>query len=284
MTKKIPIRTSFRSITLLLAFLIPQANLLAQTRSLEISGPFEARSGQLIRLVAEVEPTETPFWLVLSPSDLDFEQVDDGRRLIFTPGCNTRQPIVVMLLAQSMTEGRIVTRQIRRQIQVVNPDGNDGNEPGTQPQPLPPNGSHPPDDPPPADVPSLEKVPMFRLVQDAFSQVNSAAARSKAAEVASGFELIAAECESGRITSVPQIWQTLSARNGAALGAVVHEWEPIGLTMQLEFQRLKLPDVRSHAVHLKAAALALRRSSIESSKSGSVSASVPASCPEGVCR
>lgn len=253
---------------------VPQELFAMQTRALEISGPAEAKLGELTRLIAEVESAETPCWIVLSPSNLDFEQVDNGRRLILTPPKYLKEPIVVLLLAQSVVEGRVFTRQIRRQIRIIdepivpprNPD--DGNvvpqPPGvtpTPPSPLPINPSMP-----------LEQTIMFQLVRTAFAQIRSVSARNKANDVAANFEWLANECEAGRITTIPQIWQTISSRNAAILGADLREWDPVGRTMQSEFQRLKLMDVSSHAVQLRAATLALRNSSPQTI------------CIGGVCR
>jgi hypothetical protein len=260
--------------TLLLAFLVSPELFAMQTRVLEISGPAEAKMGELTRLIAEVEPAETPCWIVLSPSDLDFEQVDNGRRLILTPPRYSKEPVVVLLLAQSVVEGRVVTRQIRRQIRIVdesivpprNPD--DGNvapqPPGVIPAPPSPQPINP--------SPPLEQTNMFQTVRAAFAQVKSVSARNKANDVAANFEWLANECEAGRITTIPQIWQTISSRNAAILGADLRDWEPVGRTMQSEFQRLKLADVSSHAVQLRAAALAIRSSSQQNI------------CIGGVCR
>ena len=69
----------------------------AQIDSLNIDGPLEARPGQLVQLRAEITESETPFWIVLNPIDLQYEQVENGRRLIFATGCQPSSSVVVML-------------------------------------------------------------------------------------------------------------------------------------------------------------------------------------------
>lgn len=214
----------------------------AQISSLQIDGPHEVSTGQLVRLRSQLGPAESPFWIVLQPTDLDYEQVNGGSQLIFAANCSQQKPITILLLAQSVVKGRIVTRQLRRTITVkgkVSPiDG------GKQPVPKP----------------NLDfvKSPLFATVQTAWQKIGAEAARRKTNAVATNFETIAAACRSGSIESVPMIWQQLSPMNRSTLGEQAVQWEPVGIAIQQSFQKLELSNVSEHSFHFQAIAAALR--------------------------
>lgn len=122
---------------LFLMVVVFAANLFGQD-SLDIVGPSLAEPGSLVRLEAELDQDESPFWLVMQPIDLDYEQVDAGDRIIFATGCEkTQVDIVVILLAQKVIDGRIITRQMRHTVKI-----------GNQPDPVePPDPIEPPENP-----------------------------------------------------------------------------------------------------------------------------------------
>ena len=53
-----------------------------QVSSLGIDGPFEVEPGELVRLKAAIDESESPFWIVLKPDDLQYEQIEHGNGLI----------------------------------------------------------------------------------------------------------------------------------------------------------------------------------------------------------
>jgi len=224
-----------------------------QIDSLNIQGPLQVSPGELVRLVAEIQPEESPFWIVLKPNDLDHEQIDGGRRLIFAVDCQATESIVVMLLAQQVKDGRIVTRQLRRQIKVTAGSPDDSN-PDSPAVPNPVTPKQPVDD------------PIFQIIVTAFSKVTDPVARSKAHLVAANFALVAKQCESGQIGDLPAIWLTLSKLNHQSLDGKTDAWSPLGLALQSEFKRLSLKTVLAHARPLSTAALALDRAAADQSQ------------------
>ncbi len=216
----------------------------AQMNALDIRGPFEVAPGELVRLTAEIQPEESPFWIVLNPPNLDYEQVEDGHRLLFAVGCHQQSEVVVVLLAQQVMDQRIVTRQIRRRIKIRRPNDTD--------QPPDENPNDPPSTP-------ITEFPMYRLVAAAMKKIESVEAKSKGHLIAKSFEQTATACESGSINSIPDIWESLSQANARILGPLTSYWEPVGVAMQSEFKRLRIADVKSHAVHLRAAAAAIKQ-------------------------
>ncbi len=235
---------------LLLTMPIDSAN--AQIDSLNIGGPLEIQAGQLVRLNAEIAPEESPFWIVLTPSDLDYEQVDQGRRLIFSVGCQPTSEVVVLLLAQQVIDGRIVTRQLRRRMTVESPDGTlppDPIRPDPQPTPTP--------NPDPS--PDLTKLRIYTSVVTAWRNILNPAARAKSAQVADRFDAIARLCEGGKITTPRDVWVTLATENAKVLGSLNRDWEPVGRVMQTEFKNLNLPTAKQHTIYLRAAAAGIRK-------------------------
>jgi hypothetical protein len=236
------------SLALVLAALMV-SNCLAQIDALQIKGPKEVAPGQLVRLDAKLEPEETPFWIVLAPTDLDYEQVADGRRLIFAVDCRPSKSITVLLLAQQVLDDRIVTRQIRSTIQIKDdqakePDKEEPDTPDTQPE-------------------DFKKSPLYASVFDAWETISSSSAKAKAGLVAANFDLIADRCESGKLSAIPEIWKQLSAANQTTLAENTTDWEPVGVALQQGFQNLRLSTVQEHSFHLRAVAAALRSPSNE---------------------
>lgn len=233
-----------RSIFLAFLFITSWCNLAwGQSQSLEINGPSEIASGQLIRLDAQLDPDESPLWIVLSPPDLDYEQVDGGRRLIFAVDDRQVEPITILLLAQQIENDRIVTRQVRRTLTIRSDEAD-------EPEPNP-------------EDPDLKKSPLFRLVFEAWDSLESLAARNKTSLIADNFESVAKRCEQGSFSELPQVWKALSKSNQDVLGEQTEDWEPVGLAMQSGFADLRLKTIPEHAFHLRAVASALRSKSDE---------------------
>lgn len=228
-------------------FVGAQQDLAAFVDRLNIEGPQTVVAGQLVRLTAQLEPNESPFWIVLDPVDLDYEQIEDGQRLVFAVGCQQRTAIVVLLLAQRVEENRIVTRQLRRRIEIQDDDKIPGPDDPVTPPITEPTPAKPPTD-----------SPLFRVVLESWTQIPSVEAKAFAPAVAANFDAIADQCESGSLADVRQIASELSRRNAQALGPLARQWEPVGIAMQIEFKRLLLPTVKEHAFHLRAAAAAIR--------------------------
>jgi hypothetical protein len=208
--------------------------------------------GQLVRLTAETEPAESPLWIVLKPNALDYELTDNGQKLIFAVNAKTNDPIVILLLAQQVKEGRIVTRQLRRQISVVG---------GTKP--VDPIVIDPPIKKPPVDSPAkqpIESDPIFLAVTNAMSKIDPAA-KSNAALVAANFQKVSDDCESGKFGDVAAIWLTLSKLNRQSLGDQTRNWSPLGSALQTEFKRLNITKIADHARPLKVAAAAIAQES-----------------------
>lgn len=215
-----------------------------QMASLEIDGPREAKPGTLVRLTAQTAEEETPFWIVLDPIDLDSEQVDSGRRLVFSTGCKPDQSITVILLAQQVKDDRIITRQLRRKIIVS--DENRQQPPAPQP-PISP-------EPEP-----FNESPVYLATLQAWPQIATDAAKSLSPLVANNLEEVAESCLSETFQQRSKIWTELSSQNRRVLQVETMAWEPIAQVLQRKFKALELPDVRSHGFHLKAAAAAVRR-------------------------
>lgn len=97
----------------------------------KIEGPTTAEPGSLVRLSAPIEDDESAFWLVLSPIDLDYEMTNGGRKMIFAAGCSSRE-IVVMCLAQSIEDGRIVNRPYRH-VMTIGAPVEEPEDPGDDP-------------------------------------------------------------------------------------------------------------------------------------------------------
>lgn len=203
---------------------------MSQTDSLGIDGPFDANPGQLVRLTADIEPAESPFWIVLSPMDLDYEQVEDGKRLLFSTGCRANQEIVVLLLAQRIDEGgRIVTRQLKQVVKV----GSGQNDPVIDPAPEP--------DPNPDLMPEsefskriIEEVNKIRPPPQVLAQVSK-----------NFFDIaqVASTYDSAKSLSIE-----LSKRNTQAIGqADLSKWKPFGIVIQEEFQKRQLQTVAEYA-------------------------------------
>lgn len=221
----------------------------SQVDSLNISGPEQAKPGQLIRLVAEIDPVETPFWIVLQPTNLDYEQVDNGRRLIFAVGCETQDSsqgnqVVVMLLAQQVKDGKIVTRQLRRRITIES----------RAPDPI-----NPVVDPDAPDTTQPLDGALFRTTLKALESVSDPVAYGKRSQVAENFLLVANRCKSGDFDDLPAIWLTLSQLNGATLRGHTNQWSKFATKLQLEFKRLKLTTPASHAKPLQTVGEALKK-------------------------
>lgn len=231
------------TIVLALAFCV-QAN--AQREALQIEGPREVGPGTLVRLSANTIEEESPFWIVLEPIDLDYEQVDHGSRLLFSTGCKTGQRITVVLLAQQVRNGRIVTRQIRRTILVK--------DFRSDPGPI----DDPPDSQPPNDDPLLTQSPLYAAVLDAWPSIRTDAGKALSETVAANLDSMAAKCEAGTIRENTEIWRELSARNRKSLGLESSAWNPIANVLQRQFQGLALSTPTAHAIHLKATAAAIR--------------------------
>lgn len=216
-----------------------------QMESLQIDGPREAKPGTLVRLTAKTTAEETPFWIVLEPNDLDYEQVESGRRLMFSTGCRTGPTITVILLAQQVRDGRIVTRQLRRKILVKG---------GSDTQPLKPPRPHPV----PPDGEPLTGSPLYSVMFQTWPQIKTDMAKSRTRLVAENMEKVAQACLSGEIKTKPEIWKTLASQNRIDLQVETPAWEPIATVLQRKFRELELPDVSSHGFHLRAVAAAFR--------------------------
>jgi hypothetical protein len=175
--------------------------------------------------------------------------------LIFAVNAKTNDPIVILLLAQQVKEGRIVTRQLRRQISVVG---------GTNPNN--PIVVDPPIKKPPAKQP-IESDPIFLAVTNAMSKIDPAA-KSNAALVAANFQKVSDDCESGKFGDVAAIWLTLSKLNRQSLGDQTRNWSPLGSALQAEFKRLNITKIADHARPLKVAAAAIVRGSNNESNQG----------------
>jgi len=225
----------------------------AQSDALQIDGPHEVQPGMLVRLSANTTKNETPFWIVLDPIDLDYEQVDGGKRLLFSSGDQSTS-ITVILLAQQVVKNRITTRQIRRTIQVSDDLPEDVDAP-------PPPVTEPPTEPPtqtPTPAEPVLESPVFSEISQAWSNIGTDAAKKLSEAVAVNFDAAAKKCESNQYENIAAIWKELSAKNRQALQIESVAWEPVAVALQQAFQKLKLPDVSSHAFHLRAAAAAIR--------------------------
>lgn len=239
------------TVMLFLISLPPGTFAQSQDGSLKIEGPDIVAPGKLVRLTATTLPEESPFWIVLSPVDLDFEQVDEGRKLIFASGCQARKSIVVLLLAQTVKQGRVVTRQVRREIKIVDPDDSKP-DPGDDE----PDGNNPGEGDPGND-------PLFTSVVDGLSRMTDPAARAKRTLVAANFESIAARCQSGQMGDIPAIWLTLSRLNHASIAPHHRSWERLAQMIQTEFKRRGLATVADHTKPLLAVAAALRNGGVQ---------------------
>ena len=253
-------RTLIQAALVLLTIPISFAN--GQQNSLNIDGPLEIQAGQLVRLNAEIAPEESPFWIVLNPSDLDYEQVDQGRRLIFSVGCQPTREVVVLLLAQQVIDGRIVTRQLRRRMKVEDFRG------GPLPNPIDPNpiadpkptpDPNPTPKPNPDPSPDLTKLRIYAAVADAWKNILNPTAQAKSPQIADRFDAIAELCDEGRIATPRDVWVTLSSENAKVLGSLIRDWDPVGRAMQTEFRNLNLTTSKQHAIYLRAAAAGLRK-------------------------
>ena len=220
-----------------------------QIDSLEIKGPHEAGPGELIRLIANTSTDETPFWIVLDPITLDYEQVDQGKRLIFSAPCKTNETITVMLLAQQMRDGKIVTRQLRRSLYIGNPVPS----PPPIPNPKPPN-----DD--------LGKSPLYNAVLRAWPSIATDAGKALSPKVAENLNQIATKCAEGKISEVHMIWDLLSEQNRTDLQLEIVAWESVGLAIQKQLKLLALNDIKSHAFHLRSAAAAINNAFLANQK------------------
>ncbi len=210
----------------------------SQTEALQINGPKEVSPGQLIRLDAQLQPEESPFWIVLSPTDLDYEQVDEGRRLIFAVDCEQTKPITILLLAQQVRNERIVTRQVRRTLSVRKSQPGQSSDPNLDED--------------------FKESPLFDLVTKAWESIDSQVAKDKTASIADNFKMVAGRCEDGSLRETPQIWKTLSESNQNVLAEQTESWAPVGLAMQSGFANLQLKTIPEHPFHLRAIAAALR--------------------------
>ena len=229
---------------LVLALFLAQVSIaIAQVDTLQIEGPEQVKPGTLVRLTASTTESETPLWIVLSPVDLDYEVADSGRRLLFASGCRAGERVTVLLLAQQVNGERIASRQVRKTIHVISE-----------------NNDVPVEDPPadPPKKPDFERSPLYRSVTDAWNLIRTDAGKDLSSKVAANFELIANKCESGKIVEIPAIWKELSVLNRQALGIETSAWSPVAKTLQDQFQKLGLSEVRIHAFHLKAISAAIR--------------------------
>jgi hypothetical protein len=234
------IKTVLTSITLLTLF----ATLaFSQINSLNIAGPEQVQPGQLVRLTAELNEKESPFWIVLHPADLDYEQVEEGHRLIFSVGCRPEKTIVVMLLAQQVIDGRIETRQLLRRIKVQT-DLGDPTIPDDQPQPEPK---------PPVDNEFL------KAASAAFATVTLPSARQKSQRIADNFEAIANRCQQKEFKDRSAVWLTLSSMNYETLDGDTEPWESFAIAIQIAFKKLQLKDTFSHSLPLRTVAAAIRK-------------------------
>lgn len=238
------------SICLLIVFsghnAIGQARQSEQIDSLEIKGPHEVRPGELIRLVANTGPKETPFWIVLDPIALDYEQVDQGKRLIFSATCKTDQTITVMLLAQQVRDGRIITRQLRRTVHVGNP-------------------AFPPAPPDPT-LDDLEKSPLYGAVLEAWPLIITDAGKALSPKVVENLKQIADMCLEGKFPEAHMVWEKLSKQNRKDLQLESLAWDPVGRAIQKQFKQLALDNIKAHAFHLRSAAAAINDAYVANQK------------------
>lgn len=221
----------------------PAGQAFDQMSSLQIEGPHEIETGELVRLSARTTDQETALWIVLSPDDLDYEVVDQGSRLLFSSGCNAGEQVTVLLLAQQVLDGRIATRQIKRTIHVVS--------------------KTPANVEPTPDLPSTTDSPIYQSTYEAWSLIRTDAAKALSESVAKNFDNLAAKCETGTFLENSAIWNELAKRNREALGVESSAWNPVATTLQREFQKLGLSAPRQHSFHLKAAAAAIRSAAKE---------------------
>jgi hypothetical protein len=221
----------------------------SQLQSLQIEGPYSVSIGSMVVLSANSTEQETPFWIVLEPIELEYEQVDEGRRLIFAAGCQQGREITVLLLAQQVKEGRIITRQVRRTIQVTA---------GKIADPVPePETDLPEPKPPEADL--ILKSPLLNAVQKSWPNITTDAAKDLTPRVADNMDRVALRCQSGDFQQSVEVWRELSRLNRDSLGVEASAWDPVGIVMQQELLKLSLPSASSHAIHLKAAAMGMRK-------------------------
>ncbi len=237
----------------IMSLLVICSQAIAQIEALQIEGPHEAKPGTLVRLSANTVAEETPFWIVLEPIELDYEQVQDGKRLLFSTGTKPGQRITVVLLAQQVRNGRIVTRQIRRSINIVRDE--------SEPAPVDDSPALPPQ-----DVPTLDKSPLYSSVLKAWPLIRTDAARELSAKVAVNIDAMAAKCESGDFRDTNEVWRELSTRNRETLGIETSAWSPVATVIQRDFQSLKLPTTSAHSFHLRAAAAAIRAASSQNTE------------------
>ena len=179
---------------------------------------------------------------MLEPINLDYESVDGGKRLLFSSGCQRKTSITVILLAQQVKEGRIVTRQIRRTILV------DESSLSDEPQP---------DPSPPADDP-VAKSPVYEAILDAWPKIRTDAAKELSLSVAGNFEAVGLKCSANDFQQPDEIWLELSSLNRQTLQIETAAWDPVAQALQEKFKELAPRDVPAHAVHLRAAATAIR--------------------------
>jgi len=227
---------------------IAQGQSSAGIEALQIDGPHEAQTGTLVRLSANTVEQETPLWIVLDPIDLDYELACDGKLLLFSTGCKEGQRITVLLLAQQVRDGRIVTRQIRRVLKVV-PEVT-----SEEPEDRPP-------DVPTDDDPSLADSPLYSPITKAWHLIRTDDAKALSEQVASNIDAMARKCDTGTVAKVSTIWGELSKSNRQTLGVESAAWNPVAETMQTEFQKLQLQTPGEHSFHLKAVAAAIRAAS-----------------------
>jgi len=209
--------------------------------ALEIDGPREAAPGELIRLSANTNGDETPFWIVLDPITLDYE-------LIFSAPCQTDQTITVMLLAQQVRDGKIVTRQLRRSVQVGTPLPS----PDPDPNPADPDPQLPvqPDN-------NFETSALYSSVLQAWPLISTDAGKTLSPSVSENLEQVATMCANEKFSQAHEIWQLLSEHNRIDLQLESMAWEPVGRAIQEQFKQLALTSIKDHAFHLRAAAAAI---------------------------
>jgi hypothetical protein len=215
---------------------------MAQTDSLQIDGPREVQPGKLVCLAANTVEDETPFWIVLRPLDLEYEHADGGKKLFFSSGCSVNRSVTILLLAQQVKGNRIVTRQIRRTIEVkadADPSAPESGEPR------------------PVELPVTDS-PLYEAVLKAWPLIGTDAAKELSPEVAKNMDAVALLCESGKAKEVSTIWKELSMRNRDTLGLETMAWNPVAEALQTQFKRLALQSPEEHAFHLRATSAALR--------------------------
>ena len=224
-----------------------------QVNALGIDGPFEVEPGELVRLTASIGESESPFWIVLKPDDLQYEQIENGRGLIFAASCKSRASIVVMLLAQSVKDGRIVTRQLRRKIEIVD----SGDAPPDQISPI---GDLPIDkDPEKEPAKPNPKYPIFKACYDAVLQMKDVTAISKVEGVAANFQNVGQRCSTSEFADIQTVWTSLVGLNGITIGRSQPQWDPVGVALQKSFKQLAPKTVAEHGPLLMIAAQAMRK-------------------------